>query len=142
MNYFKAFSEVTINNPPYFLQSIHILITKIKTKLNIWIFKIYFVLLSASKSRTFIWMSRIMRLKKIKIIYMFLYRMAIIGLFQSYPWCLPRQNWLHVAINEISIQEFSNVMPRYNSLFLLWILYASIFQLMKEEFNFWCKLYW
>ena len=28
--------------------------------------------------------------------------MTIIGLFQCDPWCLPTQNWLQVAINDIS----------------------------------------
>ena len=35
--------------------------------------------------------------------------MAFIGLFQ----CLPTQNWLKIATNDISIQEFHNVMGHY-----------------------------
>ena len=29
------------------------------------------------------------------------------------PWCLPTQNWLKIATNDISIQEFHNVMSQY-----------------------------
>ena len=39
--------------------------------------------------------------------------MAIFGLFQGDPWCLPTQNWLKNATNDISIQEFHNVMAHY-----------------------------
>ena len=39
--------------------------------------------------------------------------MAIIGLFQCDPWCLPIQNWLKNATNDISIQEFHNVTRHY-----------------------------
>ena len=39
--------------------------------------------------------------------------MAIIGLFQCDPWCLPTQNWLKNATNDISIQEFHNVTRHY-----------------------------
>ena len=35
--------------------------------------------------------------------------MAIIGLFQCDPWCLPTQKLLKNATNDISIQEFHNV---------------------------------
>ena len=47
--------------------------------------------------------------------------MVIIGLFQCGPWCLPTQNWLQVATNDISIQEFHNITthqkPHYAELF-------------------------
>ena len=39
--------------------------------------------------------------------------MSIIGLFQCDPWCLPTQNWLKNATNDISIQEFRNVTRHY-----------------------------
>ena len=39
--------------------------------------------------------------------------MAIIGLFQCDPWCLPTQNWLKNATNDISIQEFHNTIRHY-----------------------------
>jgi hypothetical protein len=39
--------------------------------------------------------------------------MAIIGLFQYDPWCLPTQKWLKNATNDISIQEFHNVTRHY-----------------------------
>jgi hypothetical protein len=39
--------------------------------------------------------------------------MANIGLFQCDPWCLPTQNWLKNATNDISIQEFHNVTRHY-----------------------------
>jgi hypothetical protein len=39
--------------------------------------------------------------------------MAIIGLFQCDPWCLPTQKWLKNASNDISIQEFHNVTRHY-----------------------------
>ena len=39
--------------------------------------------------------------------------MAIIVLFQCYPWCLPTQNWLKNATNDISIQEFHNITRHY-----------------------------
>ncbi len=39
--------------------------------------------------------------------------MAIIGLFQCDPWCLPTQKWLKNATNDISIQKFHNVTRHY-----------------------------
>ena len=39
--------------------------------------------------------------------------MAIIGLFQCDPWCLPTQKLLKNAINDISIQEFHNITRHY-----------------------------
>ena len=39
--------------------------------------------------------------------------MAIIDLFQRDPFCLPTQNWLKNATNDISIQEFHNVTRHY-----------------------------
>jgi hypothetical protein len=39
--------------------------------------------------------------------------MTIIGLFQCAPWCLPTQNWLKNATNDISIQKFHNVARHY-----------------------------
>ena len=51
--------------------------------------------------------------------------MALISLFQCDPWCLPTQNWLQVATNGISIQEFHNVMPHYNSHYF--ILFLQVF---------------
>ena len=39
--------------------------------------------------------------------------MAIIGLFQCDPWCLPTQNWVKNATNDISINEFHNVTRHY-----------------------------
>ena len=39
--------------------------------------------------------------------------MGIIGLFQCDPWCIPTQNWLKNATNDISIQEFHNVTRHY-----------------------------
>ena len=39
--------------------------------------------------------------------------MAIIGLFQCDPWCLPTQNWLKNSTNDISIHEFHNVTRHY-----------------------------
>ena len=33
---------------------------------------------------------------EIKYPTLFLFLMAIIGLFQCDPWCLPTQNWLHL----------------------------------------------
>ena len=39
--------------------------------------------------------------------------MAIIGLFQCDPWCLPTQKWLKNATNDISIQEFHNIITHY-----------------------------
>jgi hypothetical protein len=39
--------------------------------------------------------------------------LAIIGLFQYDPWCLPTQNWLKNATNDISIREFHNVTRHY-----------------------------
>ena len=39
--------------------------------------------------------------------------MAIIGLFQCDPWCLPTQKWLKNATNDISIQEFHNITRHY-----------------------------
>ena len=63
--------------------------------------------------------------KQIKYPTFFLYHVATTGL---------TQNWLQVAINDISIQKFSNVMPQYNSHYVVSIfelftplnLYASI----------------
>jgi hypothetical protein len=39
--------------------------------------------------------------------------MGIIGLFQCDPWCIPTQNWLKNATNDISFQEFHNVTRHY-----------------------------
>ena len=39
--------------------------------------------------------------------------MAIIGLFQCDPWCLPTQNWLKNTTNDISLHEFHNVTRHY-----------------------------
>ena len=39
--------------------------------------------------------------------------MAIIGLFQCDPWCLPTQKLLKNATNDISIQKFHNVTRHY-----------------------------
>ena len=39
--------------------------------------------------------------------------MALISLFQCDPWCLPTQNWLKYATNDISIHEFLNVTRHY-----------------------------
>ena len=39
--------------------------------------------------------------------------MANIGLFQCDPWCLPTQNWVKNATNDISIKEFHNVTRHY-----------------------------
>ena len=39
--------------------------------------------------------------------------MAIFGLFQCDPWCLPTQKWLKNATNDISIQEFHNIITHY-----------------------------
>ena len=39
--------------------------------------------------------------------------MSIFGLFQGDPWCLTTQNWLKNATNDISMQEFHNVMAHY-----------------------------
>ena len=39
--------------------------------------------------------------------------MAIIGRFQCDPWCLPTQNWLKNATNDISILEFHNITRHY-----------------------------
>ena len=44
---------------------------------------------------------------------LFLRLMAIIGHFQCDPWCLPTQNWLKVATNDISNQEFHNFTRQY-----------------------------
>ena len=52
-------------------------------------------------------------LKKIKYPTLFLFLMAIIGLFQFDSWCLSVQNWLQVANNDISIQKFPKFMPHY-----------------------------
>jgi hypothetical protein len=45
--------------------------------------------------------------------------MAIIGLFPCDPWCLPTQNWLKTATNDISIQEFHNIITHYKPHFWL-----------------------
>ena len=34
-------------------------------------------------------------------------------LFQCDPWCLPTQKWLKNATNDISIQEFHNIITHY-----------------------------
>ena len=39
--------------------------------------------------------------------------MANIGLFQCDSWCLPTQNWLKNATNDISIHEFHNITRHY-----------------------------
>ena len=39
--------------------------------------------------------------------------MAIIGLFQCDPWCLPTLKWLKNATNDISIQDFYNITRHY-----------------------------
>ena len=39
--------------------------------------------------------------------------MAIIGLFQCDPWCLPTQKGLKNATNDISIQDFHNITRHY-----------------------------
>ena len=39
--------------------------------------------------------------------------MAIFGLFQGDPWCLPRQKWLKNATKDISIKEIYDFMARY-----------------------------
>ena len=44
--------------------------------------------------------------------------MAIIGLFQCDPWCLPTQKWLKNATNDISIQEFHNIITHYKPHYL------------------------
>jgi hypothetical protein len=51
--------------------------------------------------------------KKNQITNFVLRLMAIIGLFQCDPWCLPTQNWLKNATNDISIQEFHNITRHY-----------------------------
>ena len=37
-------------------------------------------------------------------------------LFQCDPWCLPTQKWLKNATNDISIQEFHNIITHYKFL--------------------------
>ena len=64
------------------------------------------------------WRSGILRLefflnKKIQISNFVFCLMAIFGLFQGDPWYLPTQNWLKNATNDISIQEFHNIMAHY-----------------------------
>ena len=39
--------------------------------------------------------------------------MPIFGFFQGDPWCLPTQNWLKNATNDISIHEFHNATRHY-----------------------------
>jgi hypothetical protein len=53
------------------------------------------------------------KLKKNQITNFVLCLMANIGLFQCDPWCLPTQNGLKNATNDISIQEFHNVTRHY-----------------------------
>ena len=47
--------------------------------------------------------------KKLKYQTLFLCLMAIIGFFQCDPGCLPTQKWLKNTTNDISIQEFHNI---------------------------------
>ena len=39
--------------------------------------------------------------------------------FQGDSWCLPTQNWLKNATNDISIQEFHNIMANYHETMML-----------------------
>ena len=53
------------------------------------------------------------KFKKIKYTTLLLCLMEIIGLLHCDPCCLLTQNWLKIATNDISIQEFHNVMAHY-----------------------------
>ena len=53
------------------------------------------------------------KFKNSKITNIVLCLMAIIGRFQCDPWCLPTQNWLKNATNDISILEFHKVTRHY-----------------------------
>jgi hypothetical protein len=53
------------------------------------------------------------KFKNSKITNIVLCLIAIIGRFQCDPWCLPTQNWLKNATNDISILEFHKVTRHY-----------------------------
>ena len=57
--------------------------------------------------------------------------MAIIGLFQCDPWCLPTQKWLKNATNDISIQEFHNIITHYKQSGCL----ASLYKIASKGLN-------
>ena len=51
--------------------------------------------------------------KKNQITNLVLCLMAMFGLYQCDPWCIPTQNWLKSGTNDILIQEFHNVTRQY-----------------------------
>ena len=71
--------------------------------------------------------------------------MAIIGLFQCDPWCLPTQNWLKNATNDISIHEFHNVTRHYvkdTDRYWVYVVLNLTFFLKTYTDNFFETLFW
>ena len=54
--------------------------------------------------------------------------MAIIGLFQCDPWCLPRQNWLQIANSDIN-SEISHTITHIK--FVGWIKLGTFIELQS-----------
>ena len=76
--------------------------------------------------------------KKDQIINFFLCLMANIGLFQCDPWCLPTQNWLKNATNDISIYELYYVI-RHGC--MIWFTNKRLFGIKTDKVLPMCEIY-
>ena len=51
--------------------------------------------------------------KRIKYPTLFYVLWPLLAFFQCDPWCLPTQNWLKNATNDISIHDYHNITRHY-----------------------------